>query len=749
MMLFSTTRRVQGISKPASRASFIAFFVSVIVISAVVLADDGTFLAGASRVDVSPRVLPAIRNGGFLEAVWDRTEDPLYARSLVLADGDETVAIAVVDSCMLPTDVCNEIKSLVTERIGVPANRILISATHTHSAPSTMDFCLGTRRDSNYTPWLVSQVAEAIVAAHKRLRPAKAGWTAVDAAEFTNCRRWIRRGDKMATDPFGQRTVRAMMHPGYVNPEFAGPAGPIDPQLSLFSLVSANDDSPICVLANFSMHYFGSSAAFSADYFGEVARHLEEGIGRQGQSDESSFVGIMSQGTSGDLHWMDYSRPQRPGFRRPDYSAALASTAVKAWQEIQHSSEIGLAMAETRLHLRRRTPSAERLEWAAKINEQRGDRRPKNHAEVYAEQAQWIHENPETELVLQALRIGDLAITAIPNEVYAITGLKLKAHSPLPITMNLELANGAEGYIPPPEQHRLGGYTTWPARTAGLEEEAETKIVETLLALLEEVSDRPRRSRISTHGPYADVILQSKPVCYWRFEEMSGRAALDSSGQNEGVFESGIALYLPGVRRHGGAISAPLEKDSAFASGEVNRAVHIAGGRVRANFPQLGNRYSAAMWFWNSMPVDARAVTGYIFSRGADGQKQALGEHLGIGGTHDDVPVGHLFFYTGNEVGQVVSGNSPISYRDWHYVVLVRDDRDLRVYLDGQLEIDAKVEWTIAQPDKMPVFVGGRNDGMFGFEGKVDEVALFDRPLSAAEVAAQFEASQRVAPSQE
>jgi hypothetical protein len=115
--------------------------------------------------------------------------------------------------------------------------------------------------------------------------------------------------------------------------------------------------------------------------------------------------------------------------------------------------------------------------------------------EVYAEQASWLHENPSAELVLQAVRIGDLGITAIPNEVFAITGLRIKAQASLQPLMNIELANGAEGYIPPPEQHYLGGYTTWPARTAGLEMDAEPKIIEALLALIEQVSDgMPRRS---------------------------------------------------------------------------------------------------------------------------------------------------------------------------------------------------------------------------------------------------------------
>ena len=39
----------------------------------------------------------------------------------------------------------------------------------------------------------------------------------------------------------------------------------------------------------------------------------------------------------------------------------------------------------------------------------------------------------------------------------------------------IELANGGDGYIPPPEQHLLGGYNTWPARSAGLEVGAEPR----------------------------------------------------------------------------------------------------------------------------------------------------------------------------------------------------------------------------------------------------------------------------------
>jgi putative membrane-bound dehydrogenase-like protein len=639
---------------------------------------------------------------------------------------------------MLPTDVCDSIKTLVTQQIALPADRVLISATHTHSAPGTMAMCLGTRKDEAYTAQMIPQVAEAIVKAHASLAPAKAGWTQVDAHAFTNCRRWIRRPDKMITDPFGQPSVRAMMHPGYESPDVTGPSGPTDPQLSLLSLVHADSGKPISLFANYSMHYFGAGPGFSADYFGEMARLLEKDLG-------PGAVGIVSQGTSGDLHYMDYSRAKDPSLTRQKYAAGLAQLALAARQSLQHRADLPLAMAQTKLTLYRRLPSPERLAWAAPINAARSGAVPKSKEEVYAEQAEWIHANPQTELILQALRLGDLAITALPNEVYGITGLKLKLQSPLPATFNIELANGAEGYIPPPEQHRLGGYTTWPARTAGLEESAEPKIVEATLTLLEKVSAQPRRTLTDGDSPYRRAILQDQPLAYWPLNDLTGPQPREATGQTAATWEDGVALGLPGVQRSGGALSAEPEKANPFTSGDINRAAHLAGGRLRATLPNLTRTYSAELWFWNGLPDNARPVTAYLFSRGLGGDKRALGEHLGIGGTHPDVPSGRLFFYTGNNVGQVIPGKTRLAYRDWHHVVLVRENEKLTVYLDGQKEIEAEVPWTLPDAAR-EVFLGGRCDRLFTLEGKLDEPALYPTALTAAQIQAHFTAAERTAP---
>ncbi len=472
---------------------FILTFALFISVGTTTTRAEEAFYAGAHAIDISPEKLPAIRNGGFTQLVYNKIIDRLHARCFVFKSNKEVVAIAVVDSCMIPKSVCNRAKILVQQQTGIPINRILISSTHTHSAPSVMNLCLGTSSDSSYEGFLPPKIAKGISLAYKNLEPARIGVTVIDAPDHTHCRRWLKHPKNYANDPFGDKTVRAMMHPGYQNPAYIGEAGPVDSGLSLLSIQSADSKRPIGLLANYSMHYFGIGGGFSADYYGRFCRLMEKKI-TNSDTQKKPFVAAMSQGTSGDLHWMDYSKPKKKNYGIDKYTAELAEIAFGAYQKIQYQkTNPKLAMAETTLTLNRRLASQKRIAWAKKLNAARGNRRPKNRPEVYAEQVVWFVDHPVEELVLQTVCIGDLAITAIPNEVYGITGLKLKAQSPFKITFNMELANGAAGYIPPPEQHYLGGYTTWPARTAGLEQNAEPQIVDSLLKLLEKLSGKKRK----------------------------------------------------------------------------------------------------------------------------------------------------------------------------------------------------------------------------------------------------------------
>ncbi len=104
----------------------------------------GELRAGTALVDITPTKFPVIVNGGFLEGSAKGVVDQLHARALVLANEQTKIAIVVVDSCMLPRELLDRAKDLASKATGIPTDKMLISATHTHTAPSAMG-ALGSR----------------------------------------------------------------------------------------------------------------------------------------------------------------------------------------------------------------------------------------------------------------------------------------------------------------------------------------------------------------------------------------------------------------------------------------------------------------------------------------------------------------------------------------------------------------------------------------------------------------------------
>ena len=679
------------------------------------LSNGDGFRCGAASVDISPRHLPVIRNGGFLQAEDDKVLDPLHARCVVIDGGEQRIAIVVVDSCMLPLQVCDEAKVLASQATGIGHDKILIAATHTHSAPSVMEYCLGSGSDARYRAFLPGKIAEGIQLANQRLVPARAGWARMDGSGFTKCRRWITRSDQWLLDPFGERTVHANMHPGHQNPNYVGPSGPVDPWLSILMLTDKNG-GPIAALANFSMHYFSGHSGISADYYGRFAKVLEDKLG----ANHPGFVAIMSQGTSGDLWWGDYSRTkeQKPFQHMYDFADGLADLAVQAIQDIEYQAEVPVRMAERRLTLRRRVPDEKRLAWARRLNRLRGDRLPQNRPEVYALQAVHLSENPTDEVVLQAIRIGALGITGMPNEVYGLTGLKLKQCSPLDLTFNMSLANGACGYIPPPEQHALGGYNTWPATTAGLEVSAEPRIVQTLLGLLEQIAEKPRKMYQEPKTKYSQWISDSQPYAYWRLAEMQQGPAADSSGNGRSLRSHGLVAYhLPGKTGPG------------FADLHNSHAVQLAGGKLVAEEIDLGESYSIQTWISLGAPFDYRGTTAVLFSRAND--------RLLVTG-RDQASPGHLQF--GNEVGK-----TRLRPNHWHHLTFVRNGDFVQVYLDDERHPEITLKTSRVGPE-LTLWLGGDADDTANLEGKLDEISIYDRALTPSEISAMYQVARGQAP---
>ena len=96
-------------------------------------------------------------------------------------------------------------------------------------------------------------------------------------------------------------------------------------------------------------------------------------------------------------------------------------------------------------------------------------------------------EHPRTEPVLiQAFRIGEQAMVSMPIEVLVEIGLEIKKKSPFKRTFLISMANGGYGYLPPPNQHKLGGYETW-LGTSRFQPQSSELLIDHLLQMLKEL----------------------------------------------------------------------------------------------------------------------------------------------------------------------------------------------------------------------------------------------------------------------
>ena len=109
----------------------------------------------------------SVNGGGFADRKATSANDPLHARCLVLDDGTTKLAIVVVDSCMIPREIIDAAKVVAEKKTGIPAANILISATHTHTAP-TVAGVFQSEPEKEYIQFLTEKIAEGIEKAHPR-----------------------------------------------------------------------------------------------------------------------------------------------------------------------------------------------------------------------------------------------------------------------------------------------------------------------------------------------------------------------------------------------------------------------------------------------------------------------------------------------------------------------------------------------------------------------------------------------------
>ena len=471
----------------------LSYLLSFILLINGTLTGQTPFMAGAARVNITPP-FGTIINGDFIPNYTREIHDSLYARALAFDNSRQKFVFVVVDNMTLDAGIINNAKTLIKNITGLLPAEVMISCNHAHSTGSVIETAT-VQSDLSYRLWLPDKIAHSVVLALNNLRPAKIAWGHVDVPKHVSCRRWYMKPGFPMTDPFGNED-KVWMNPQAGGEFLDKPAGQVDPQVSYLA-VKTTDDKWISILSNYSTHYVGGFPpnTISGDYYGEMDKQLKAKL-KAG----NGFVGIMSNGTSGDVNTFDFKLTKN--YPSGDYekikliAGDISDSIIVSMKNIQWSDKPLFNVATSDISVIRRQPSPELLAWATKRVRETdftklgtADKASDDIKSSYALDIVKLdfYEPLSYTLPLQAIRIGEGTIGTLPGEFFAETGLKLKKNAPGKYYFSISLANGQFGYVPPASQFRLGGYETWLCSGSLLETGAEEKVSQKLISLVKSV----------------------------------------------------------------------------------------------------------------------------------------------------------------------------------------------------------------------------------------------------------------------
>ena len=209
-------------------------------------------------------------------------------------------------------------------------------------------------------------------------------------------------------------------------------------------------------------------------------------------------------------------------------------------------------------------------------------------------------------------------------------------------------------------------------------------------------------------------------VAHWRLDDGSGTVAMDSSGNNNHGTVMGGAQWVAGGKL-GGALAFDGVDDIVVVEQSSGLPIYNNG---------TDNAYSVAMWVKGGPQPDRR-----VFSEGSTSSNNPLFNL----GTQNAGATGQFDVYIRPDTGTTL--NHPHSQAEpfdetWHHIGWVDDNGTATLYVDGQPD-GGDFNYTRGTMALNTTTVGGIRravDSHF-FTGQIDEVHLYSRALSQAEVA--------------
>ena len=418
------------------------------------MSNEAVFKAGTAVVDITPPIGVSLAGSLRARKSAGRTT-PLYARAVVLDDGQTAIAIISVDVCVLDKEFVGATCALIKERTGIPPEHVMITASHTHAGPYTSPvFGKEEDRDKNYLALLPRYIADSAFLAHQARVPAQIGAASGSESTAGHYRR-------VRMKYGGVRNTWMKLDPEQI----AGPAGEIDPELGVVLTKDAAGKA-LSVVFNYSLHAncHESWQFIDGSYPPRVARIVEGAIGGM-----TSYT----PGACGNIN---------PVGNVNRVASVLAEEILKVVPKIETTTSVRLRARKLNLDLPLRDFSKLRIEAI------RRDWPGADAEAVFTEEWEHLRKAGMQTVAssVQVLGINDTAFVGVPGEFFVELGREIKKQSPFKHTYIVELANDYVGYIPTRAAFAEGGYEVLDARSSKVAAEAGEMIVEESVKLLKE-----------------------------------------------------------------------------------------------------------------------------------------------------------------------------------------------------------------------------------------------------------------------
>ena len=455
------------------------------------------FRAGAAEVDITPAMgIQLAGDIGRCRPV-EEIREPLYAKALVIESGGKRICLLSMDILAITNRWADEIRREAAARFGFDADAVMVHVVQNHASPGIGHFFVWEEDEFNLfpkdCPWLlggddrynavaVERVLKAIGEAAAALEPVR-----IEVGRGVDGRVAFNRR-------FVMRDGTARTHPPACDPGILHCEGPIDPDVAIMLFVGKGG-KPVAACLHHTCHpVHGYPMRWvSSGWPGAWCDGVRGLFGAQ-------CVPLVLNGFCGNIHHYNHLDPAFHDDYR-EMGRKLTETTERVAKTLRPMKSTALESQVRRLRIPLRRPTDEEVADARRMLRQHPEPIWTDESKTAASW-DWVYaatrldlaghydRNPVYDYFMQAFRIGDAGMVAVPGEPFVEEQLRIKLESPASLTVPVHMSNGYVGYLPTEQAFARGGYETRTSNGSKLAHGALRMVGDASLALLHELFPR-------------------------------------------------------------------------------------------------------------------------------------------------------------------------------------------------------------------------------------------------------------------